>query len=181
MKKTSRSTKSSEPSLLGGEEQVSEASTSNVVDSNGVLRSIELYTDGACSGNPGPGGWAYVLRDGPTGKEREESGGQSETTNNQMELTAVIRGLKALKRPCRVALYSDSQYVLQGMESWMKGWKKKNWKKSGGPIKNLELWKQLDELASIHRIAYHHVRGHAGHPENERCDQLAVQAAEKYR
>lgn len=148
------------------------------------LRCIALYTDGACSGNPGPGGWAYVLRDGPTGQEREDSGGQPDTTNNQMELTAVIKGLEALKRPCIVDLYSDSQYVLQGLETWMQGWKKNNWRKGKGgkdPIKNLELWKRLDELSALHRIRFHHVRGHSGHPENERCDVLAVAASERFR
>ncbi len=150
-----------------------------------VLRTIELYTDGACSGNPGPGGWAYVLRDGPTKREREDSGGDARTTNNQMELMAVIQGLQALTRPCDVHLYSDSKYVLDGLRTWMPGWKKNNWRRKSGsrsePIKNLELWQQLDRLASIHKITFHHVRGHSGHPENERCDELAVAAAERYR
>ena len=149
------------------------------------LRSIALFTDGACSGNPGPGGWAYILRDGPTGLEREDAGGQANTTNNQMELKAVIEGLKALKRPCLVDLYSDSQYVLQGLQTWMKGWKKHNWRRKGKsgyePVKNVELWQQLDQLIQIHDVRFHHVRGHSGHPENERCDALAVAASQNHR
>jgi ribonuclease HI len=149
------------------------------------LRTIKLFTDGACSGNPGPGGWAYILRDGPTGKEREASGGESETTNNRMELMAVIEGLKALNRACHVELYSDSKYVLDGLQSWMKGWKKNNWvrKTSKGrePVKNVDLWKQLDELIVKHEMNYHYVAGHSGHAENERCDVMAVAAAAKYR
>jgi ribonuclease HI len=148
------------------------------------LRTVYLFTDGACSGNPGPGGWAYVLRDGPTSKEREASGGLPVTTNNQMELTAVLEGLRALQRPCRIELYSDSQYVLNGLKSWMKGWKKNGWRKGKNgkeEIKNVEIWKQLDQAIAIHDVHFHHVYGHSGHPENERCDQLAVAAAEKYR
>lgn len=144
-----------------------------------------MFTDGACSGNPGPGGWAYVLRDGPTGREREDSGGAPSTTNNQMELTAVIEGLRALSRPCHVALYSDSQYVLNGLKTWMAGWKKNQWRrrsKSGWEaVKNVELWKELDRLAQQHEIDFHHVRGHSGHPENERCDELAVAASQRFR
>lgn len=149
------------------------------------LRSVELYTDGACSGNPGPGGWAYVLRDGPTKQVREGAGGQAMTTNNQMELQAVIEGLLALKRPCLVHLYADSQYVLNGLKSWMAGWKKNNWRRKSGSkweaVKNVELWQQLDELVVLHRIEFHHVKGHSGHQENERCDELAVAASMKYR
>ena len=147
------------------------------------LRKIKLYTDGACKGNPGPGGWAYILRDGPTGKEREASGGVADTTNNRMELTAVIEGLNALRRPCEVSLYSDSKYVLDGLKVWIKGWKKNNWvrKTSKGreAVKNVDLWQQLDQLVSMHKMSYHYVAGHSGHPENERCDQMAVAAAEK--
>lgn len=153
-------------------------------DSTG-LRTILLYTDGACSGNPGPGGWAYILRDGPTGKEREASGGERDTTNNRMELMAVIQGLSALTRRCRVELHSDSKYVLDGLQTWIKGWKKNNWirKTSNGrePVKNVDLWQQLDELASKHELHYHYVAGHSGHPENERCDVLAVAAAAQVR
>lgn len=147
-------------------------------------RVIQLYTDGACSGNPGPGGWAYILRDVLTKTEKEGSGGASETTNNQMEMQAVIEGLKALKRPCRVELHSDSSYVLQGLKTWMAGWKKNGWRRKSGskwePVKNVELWQELDELIVIHDISYHHVKGHSGHPENERCDELAVAAASQY-
>lgn len=138
---------------------------------------VLLFTDGACSGNPGPGGWAYILRHPATGHEREDAGGDPQTTNNRMELTAVIEGLEALTRPSRVDLYSDSQYVLNGLQKWLAGWKKKGWKTaSKQPVKNVELWKQLDDLKAKHDISFHWVRGHDGHPENERCDQLAVQA-----
>lgn len=154
-------------------------------ESTKTLRVVELYTDGACSGNPGPGGWAYILRDGPTGQEREASGGEPETTNNRMELNAVIEGLRALTRSCRVELYSDSKYVLQGIESWMAGWKKNGWRrKSGGrleEVKNVDLWKQLDQLTHKHDIRFHYVPGHSGHPENERCDALAVEASQRVR
>lgn len=143
---------------------------------------VELYTDGACSGNPGPGGWAYILRDKATKKERVDSGGKRDTTNNQMEMMAVIEGLKALKRPCIVELYSDSSYVLQGLKEWMAGWKKKGWRRktSSGtePVKNVELWQELDQLIQRHDMVYFHVRGHSGHPENERCDQMAVAASQ---
>jgi len=148
-------------------------------------RLIALFTDGACSGNPGPGGWAYILRDGPTKKEREGSGGEQVTTNNRMELMAVIEGLKALTRSCNVQLYSDSQYVLQGLNSWMAGWKKNGWRRKTGSryeeLKNADLWKILDTLQQKHDISFHHVKGHAGHPENERCDVMAVEAAAKFR
>jgi ribonuclease HI len=138
---------------------------------------VHLFTDGACSGNPGPGGWAYVLRHPATGREREDSGGERQTTNNRMELTAAIRGLEALSRPSTVDLYSDSQYVLNGLKSWLAGWKKKGWKTaSKQPVKNVDLWQHLDELKSIHDLRFHWVEGHAGHVENERCDTLAVAA-----
>ncbi len=154
-------------------------------DSPKPLRVVELYTDGACSGNPGPGGWAFVLRDKRTRKEMTGSGGASETTNNRMEMQAVIEGLKALKKRCRVELYSDSSYVLQGLQSWMIGWKKKGWMRMEGgrkkPVKNVELWQELDRCVSLHEMAYHHVKGHSGHPENERCDVMAVEAAQRYR
>lgn len=139
--------------------------------------SVELYTDGACSGNPGPGGWAYILRHKATGSEREDSGADPETTNNRMELIAVIEGLSALKKPSVVELYSDSKYVLNGLSEWMASWKKRGWKTaSKQPVKNLDLWQRLDELSQIHVINFHWVQGHAGHPENERCDRLAVAA-----
>ena len=146
---------------------------------------VALFTDGACSGNPGPGGWAFILRCLKTGKELERADGQSETTNNQMELRAVIEGLSVLKQPCVVDLYSDSAYVLGGMDQWMAGWKSRGWKrKSGGkllPVKNVELWQSLDQAMLRHEIAFHKVKGHSGHPENERCDTLAVEACEKYK
>ncbi|MEM7623073.1 MAG: ribonuclease HI [Planctomycetota bacterium] len=143
---------------------------------------VHLFTDGACSGNPGPGGWAYILRHPKTGKEREDNGGERETTNNRMELTAVIRGLEALSRPSRVHLYSDSKYVLNGLEKWIHGWKKKGWKTaSKQPVKNEDLWRRLDALTAIggaagHDISFHWVKGHNDHPENERADRLAVEA-----
>jgi ribonuclease HI len=144
------------------------------------LRHVHLFTDGACSGNPGKGGWGYVLRDLQSQKEKEGSGAEPETTNNRMELKAVIEGLKALSRPCRVSLYSDSNYVLNGLKEWMPNWKKNNWRRKSGSrweeVKNSDLWKELDSLQSIHKISFHHIKGHSGHPENERCDQLAVSA-----
>ncbi len=133
-----------------------------------------MYTDGACKGNPGPGGWGVWLRS--PGHEKELCGGEPLTTNNRMELTAVIGGLSALKRPCEVALYLDSQYVRQGITSWITGWKAKGWRTSTGqPVKNVDLWQRLDALVagSGHRIAWHWVRGHAGHEGNERADALA--------
>lgn len=152
---------------------------------NSPLREVELYTDGACSGNPGPGGWAFILRDLKTGKELTGSGGESNSTNNRMEILAVVNGLKALKKSCRVRLYSDSKYVLQGLQEWMAGWKRNGWKRKEGrklaELKNAELWQQLDQLIPLHQMSYHHVRGHSGHPENERCDQMAVAASENYR
>lgn len=148
------------------------------------MKKVSLFTDGACSGNPGPGGWAFILRCSTTEKELERSDGEPESTNNRMELTAVIRGLEALSEPCEVTLYADSSYVLQGMSSWMAGWKKRGWKRKEGsrlvPVKNVELWKRLDELLQTHKVHYEHVKGHAGHLENERCDQLAVAAYQKY-
>jgi ribonuclease HI len=138
---------------------------------------VELYTDGACSGNPGPGGWAYILRHRASDSEREDSGGEARTTNNRMELMAVIRGLTALTRPSRVDVYSDSQYVLNGLKSWMDGWKKKGWRTaSKSPVKNRDLWERLDELRNTHELDYHWIRGHNEHPENERADRLAVAA-----
>ncbi|MBP60307.1 MAG: ribonuclease HI [Planctomycetaceae bacterium] len=141
---------------------------------------VELYTDGACSGNPGPGGWGFILRHEPSGKEIEQSGAERETTNNRMELSAVIQGLTALKRSCRVHLYTDSVYVGKGISEWMAKWKKNGWRRGNQPVKNTELWKQLDELIGRHDIHYHRVAGHSGHPENERCDELAVLAYQKF-
>ncbi len=150
-------------------------------DSSGDAPAVELFTDGACSGNPGPGGWAFLLRHPRSGKAVERSGGERETTNNRMELTAVIEGLSALTRFSVVELYSDSQYVLKGLKEWMPGWKKKGWKTaSKQPVKNVDLWKQLDTLKDEHEIRFHWVKGHAGHPENERVDELAVIERDKF-
>jgi ribonuclease HI len=138
---------------------------------------VELYTDGACSGNPGPGGWAFILRHPKSGKEIERSGGDPATTNNRMELSAVIHGLGALTRPSCVDLYSDSQYVLNGLQEWLASWKKRGWKTADKkPVKNKDLWETLDRLTNLHEVRFHWVRGHNEHPENERCDQLAVAA-----
>ncbi|MHC4976175.1 MAG: ribonuclease HI, partial [Planctomycetota bacterium] len=141
---------------------------------------VELHTDGACSGNPGPGGWAFILHHPATGKRIERSGGELDTTNNRMELTAVIEGLGALTRPTEVDVYSDSQYVLKGLNEWLDGWKAKGWKNSQKkPVKNRDLWEKLDVLRDEHTLDYHWIRGHSEHPENERCDQLAVEARER--
>ena len=129
---------------------------------------VEIYTDGACSGNPGPGGWGTIMR--WNGHEKELSGGEVETTNNRMELMAVIKGLEALSRRCRVELYTDSQDVQKGVTEWMAGWKKKGWPDR---IKNQDLWQELDVLLAKHDVKMHWVRGHDGHPENERADALA--------
>jgi ribonuclease HI len=145
---------------------------------------VQLFTDGGCSGNPGPGGWAYILRHVATGKEKEAADGERNTTNNRMELTAVIRGLEALKQPCDVELVTDSEYVGKGMSQWMPKWKANGWRRQEGrewkPVKNEELWRRLDELLQRHRVRYTRVLGHSGHPENERCDELAVAAYQKY-
>lgn len=133
---------------------------------------VEIFTDGACSGNPGPGGWGALLRMG--GHEKEIFGGEADTTNNRMELTAVIRALEALRRPVRARVHTDSQYVQKGISEWIHGWKKRGWRTADRqPVKNAELWRELDELASRHSIEWHWVKGHAGHPENERADALA--------
>lgn len=140
---------------------------------------VRLFTDGACSGNPGPGGWAYILQHPASGTERERSGAEAGTTNNRMELRAVIEGLAAITRPSRVELYSDSQYVLNGLREWMPAWKARGWRTADRkPVKNRDLWERLDELASTHDVRFHWVRGHSEHPENERCDALAVAARE---
>lgn len=131
-----------------------------------------MYTDGACRGNPGPGGWGVLLRFGDA--EKTLHGGEYQTTNNRMELTAVIKGLEALKKPCKVKITTDSKYVLSGVTEWMENWKKRNWKTaSKKPVLNVELWQQLDELVSRHEIDWEWVKGHSGHPENEIADQLA--------
>ena len=133
---------------------------------------VEIFTDGACSGNPGPGGWGAILR--YRGVEKELSGGDPATTNNRMELLAVIEGLNALKKPCPVAVYTDSQYVQKGISEWLENWKRRGWKTADKkPVKNEDLWRRLDDAARRHNVAWHWVKGHAGHPENERADALA--------
>lgn len=140
---------------------------------------VEIYTDGGCEPNPGVGGWGAVLI--YKGRERELSGGHPDTTNNRMEMTAAIAALGALKRPCRVALYTDSEYLKKGITEWMPGWKRRNWTKKGGEIKNLDLWRELDVLVSRHTIEWRWVKGHAGVHYNERCDVLASQAIARER
>lgn len=136
---------------------------------------VSIFTDGACSGNPGPGGWAAILRYGA--KERELSGAEPHTTNNRMELTAAIRALTVLTEPCEVTLTTDSQYLRLGVTQWMENWKRRGWKTaSKSPVKNQDLWMALDELVQRHSVTWKWVRGHSDHPENERCDQLAVAA-----
>ena len=133
---------------------------------------VEIFSDGACRGNPGPGGWGALLRAG--GLEKELWGGEAGTTNNRMELTAVIRALEALKRPSRVRVYTDSQYVQKGISEWIHSWKRRGWLTADRkPVKNEDLWRRLDELRASHKIEWHWVKGHAGHPENERADRLA--------
>jgi ribonuclease HI len=133
---------------------------------------VRIYTDGACKGNPGPGGWGALLQAG--GHERELFGGDPATTNNRMELTAVIRALAALKQPSRVEVYTDSEYVRKGITEWLAAWKRRGWKTADRkPVKNADLWRELDEVAGRHEVRWHWVRGHAGHPENERADALA--------
>ncbi|GAO39211.1 ribonuclease H [Sphingomonas changbaiensis NBRC 104936] len=137
---------------------------------------VEIATDGACKGNPGPGGWGAVLRFGST--EKDLSGGEPDTTNNRMELTAAIEALNALKRPCRVKLSTDSRYVMDGLTKWLKGWQKNGWKTADKkPVKNADLWQALIAAAAPHRIEWTWVKGHAGHPDNERADKLASDAA----
>ncbi len=161
-----------------------DAEPSNATSTDARLPSVQLFTDGACSGNPGPGGWAYILRHPQTGTEREGSGGLAETTNNQMELMAVIEGLAALKRRSQVEIITDSTYVAKGSSEWMPNWKKNGWrrreKSSWKPVMNVEFWKRLDELLQKHECRFTVVKGHAGHAENERCDVLAVAAAKQF-
>jgi ribonuclease HI len=146
-----------------------------------TLSVVQLFTDGACRGNPGPGGWAYILKHPASGTEKEDSGGRALSTNNQMELQALIEGLQALKSRSQVDVVTDSAYVANGSREWMPNWKANNWRRREGkkwkPVKNEEQWRRLDELLSQHEIRFTVVRGHTGHPENERCDELAVAAA----
>jgi ribonuclease HI len=144
------------------------------------LSLVEIYTDGACRGNPGPGGWAALLRMGE--KERELSGGEPLTTNNRMELTAAIKGLEALKRPCRVQLHTDSNYVRDGITKWIHGWRRNGWKTADKkPVKNADLWQELLDAAATHRVEWHWVKGHSGHPENDRVDGLACAEADRFK
>lgn len=156
------------------------ASTSSAA----TLPFVRIFTDGACRGNPGPGGWGCILRHPATGTEKELSGGVALTTNNQMELQAVISGLSALKSASSVEIVTDSTYVAKGSAEWLPGWKKNGWRRKEGsswkPVKNVELWQELDALLTKHKVRFQLVKGHAGHPENERCDVLAVEAAMKF-
>jgi len=141
---------------------------------------VEIATDGACKGNPGPGGWGAVIRSGD--REKELSGGENPTTNNRMELMAAIRALEALKKPCRVTLSTDSKYVMDGLTKWIHGWRRNGWKTADRkPVKNADLWQELIAASAPHRIEWKWVRGHAGHPENERADRLASDAAIRVR
>lgn len=144
------------------------------------MKEVEIFTDGACKGNPGPGGWGSILR--YKGTEKEISGGEANTTNNKMELTAVIEALKMLKEPCKVTLYSDSQYVCNALKlGWAKKWQSNNWMRNKKePALNPDLWEALLKLCDVHQMEIVWVKGHAGHPENERCDRLAVAQAEKF-
>ncbi len=145
---------------------------------------VILFTDGGCSGNPGPGGWAFILRHPASGKELERFGAERETTNNRMELLAAIRGLESLKRPTTVELVTDSEYVGRGIRDWLAKWKAQGWRRREGsrlvPVKNEELWRRLDAQLARHHVQFTHVRGHTGHPENERCDTLAVAAYQRF-
>lgn len=137
-----------------------------------MSKQIEIYTDGACSGNPGPGGWGVLLRYGE--HEKELAGGEAETTNNRMEMMAVIKALEALKVSSSVDLYTDSKYVMDGVNEWLAGWKARGWKTAAKkPVKNQDLWQQIDSLLLQHKVTFHWVKGHAGHPDNERADELA--------
>ena len=141
---------------------------------------VDIYTDGACSGNPGPGGWGAILR--YNGEEREISGGAPETTNNRMELTAAIEALNTLKRSVAARLHTDSTYVKDGITKWIHGWKKNGWRTAGKkPVKNQDLWRALDEALAQHSVEWHWVKGHSGHPENDRADELARDAIEAHR
>jgi len=144
------------------------------------MKRVEIFTDGACSGNPGPGGWGAILRYGD--RTKEMSGGEADTTNNRMELTAAIQALDALKEPCVVDLYTDSVYVKDGIGGWIEGWKRNGWKTAAKkPVKNVELWQELERARDRHDVTWHWVKGHAGHPENERADELARLAMEPYK
>ena len=144
------------------------------------MKHVDIFTDGACSGNPGPGGYGIIMKYKETVKEF--SGGAAQTTNNRMEMTAVIEALSMLKEPCEVTIYSDSKYVIDSVtKGWVNNWEKKNWKRGSEPVPNTELWKQLLLLLGKHKVEFVWVKGHAGHPENERCDELAVEQSQKYK
>jgi ribonuclease HI len=161
------------------------SATSATLTPDPRLPSVQLFTDGACSGNPGPGGWAFILRHPASEKEMERSGGEPNTTNNRMELTAVVRGLEALKRRSQVELLTDSVYVGKGISEWLPKWKTNGWRRKERnklvPIANEELWRKLDGLLAKHDVTYTRVAGHSGHPENDRVDELAVAAYQKYK
>ncbi|GGC02711.1 ribonuclease H [Marinobacterium zhoushanense] len=143
------------------------------------MKAVEIFTDGACKGNPGPGGWGAILRSGT--HEKELYGGEPHTTNNRMEMTAAIEALSALNQPCKVILTTDSEYLRKGITEWLAGWKRKGWKTaSRQPVKNADLWQLLDQLVSKHQISWEWVKGHSGHPENERADQLANRGVEEF-
>ncbi|MCF7643838.1 ribonuclease HI [Bacillus subtilis] len=144
------------------------------------MKTITAYTDGACSGNPGPGGWGAILE--YNGNRKELNGGEADTTNNRMELMAAISALQALKEPCQVDLYTDSVYVRDGISKWIEGWKRNGWKTAAkAPVKNAELWQILDAARKNHKVTWHWVKGHAGHPENERADELAREGMAPYK
>lgn len=140
------------------------------------LPKVKIYTDGACRGNPGPGGWAALLRYGP--HEKILTGSENDTTNNRMELTAAIQALNSLTKPCQVDIYTDSEYLRKGITEWMENWRVRGWKRKGGKLANVELWRDLDQAVQEHKVTWHWVRGHAGHPENEKVDRLARRASE---
>jgi ribonuclease HI len=175
-----RESQKSKPGKSGKSRAGQQKKAGTSVPETGGLPYVLLFTDGACQGNPGPGGWAFILRHPKSGKELVASGAEAETTNNRMELTAVVRGLEALKRPSYVELITDSVYVGKGITEWLSRWKSHGWRrkegKSWAPIKNEDLWRRLDELLSRHKVIFKHIPGHSGHPENERCDALAVSA-----
>jgi ribonuclease HI len=143
------------------------------------LPEVTIYTDGACNPNPGPGGWSALLRF--KAHKKELSGSEAHTTNNRMELTAAVEALKTLKHPCRVQIYTDSEYLKRGITEWMPWWKRRGWKRKGGELKNVDLWQALDAELSSHQVTWHWVRGHAGDRYNERVDELAKQASKSYK
>lgn len=148
--------------------------TSSTTASPASYPHVTIYTDGACSPNPGPGGWAALLMFNQ--QEKTLTGGERQTTNNRMELTAAVKALKALKRPCKIDFYTDSEYLRRGITEWLPGWRRRNWRRKGGSLANVDLWQSLDQALKDHQISWHWVRGHAGHRENERVDQMARQA-----